>query len=231
MMSQVKTIEGRQLQWSPQLDLRNCGVDMMTLAIKRLQEKAYEPWFGAYLAEHGVGEAELGMTCAAFARAVAGYLAAPTGNIHAAFEAAGVLDEPPARLAALYMTMGQISLGHFAYAMGHSNAQPLPGVTFTAESVDPTLPYAAALARLLDEGTRIAAQLYAPPESSGDMLAAALLVLRRRGRVTVAAEHDNVYLHTAGVKHVDKFDPADVTRLEGLGGEWDDTLDCWAFPQ
>jgi hypothetical protein len=152
MLGQLREVPGARtadgkLSWAPELDLRNCGIDMVRRALLALEDdQAWQPWFADYCKLSGVTGADVGHTAALFADALARFLKDPASDPGQHLRDVGFFEEPLPCQQALFAQMGQIALGHFAYAIRQTTAP--------ADSVG--LPYQAALQRVLDGGAQLA---------------------------------------------------------------------------
>jgi hypothetical protein len=149
MTSMTKAVPGAEsadgrLAWSPQLDLRNCGVDAVKRTVQTLPAAAWEPWLADYILASGGTELEVARASAQFCAGFAAFLKDPSTGLEPNIRAAGFLDAHPAAQVALFTRLGQAFLGYIAYAMGHATLE-----------ADGGLPYRAALERLLAAGAEM----------------------------------------------------------------------------
>lgn len=179
-MSQIKDaiVDGKEarLSWSPQVDLRNCGLDGIVRAIEGVDVAFWEPWFADYLKLSGFHAARLELTCRKLIEGIRAFLADRSRELGACLDESGFLSEPGPCQLAILGRLGQMYLAHYAYAVGGSSVVKVE--EHETLGVDPDMPFAPALRKLLDEGDRIARTLAPPIVRPADQVGLGLQLLR-----------------------------------------------------
>lgn len=217
MLGQVRRIADAgtpdgKLSWAPQADLRNFGPRMLDIALSGLAEKSWEPWFAEYAEGCGLAGADLVASGEVFRAALVRFMEYPAGNVGEALAAAGFFAEPLPCQLAIFGRIGQVALGHLAYALGHATAGV--GADAAGVALDPQLPYREALDRLGAEGAKIAAALAQPPTRRIDRLGLGLQLL---SPYAVDGEvSEDIGVDCRGVPE------AVAARLKAIGWRWYD---------
>jgi hypothetical protein len=155
-MSEVRKVAGAEtpdglLAWSPQLDLRNCGPQMLTQAIVALKDEASWPtWVADFLAARQVSHAELAEACVAFVAAFTHVRHHPDDTLAQALADRGFLALRPEAQMPLMALVGLRAVGMIEYAVREASA------------VGAETPYAAVLARMGAAADETAAALAGP---------------------------------------------------------------------
>lgn len=180
----VVDIDGanKKLAWSAQVDLRNCGLGGINQAIERLDTGQWEPWFGDYIKLSGLDAADLDDAIVKFIAGLSAFLVDPGyGRLLLCLTTSGFLASPQPCQLAIMARLGQMYLAHYSYAIGHSTPVMVEvggGASEEGLVVDPDLPYAASLTRLIAMGDAEAARLTQRPETNFDRLLMGLGAIR-----------------------------------------------------
>jgi hypothetical protein len=204
--------------WAPELDLSNCGVQVIGQAIAGAEEARWDPEFARVAQALGLDNVRLEPAVVALAQGTRAFLETPTVDLSVHLEQAGFAAADPASRLALHAWLGRAFLGLFNYAIRSRTR---------ADATGESLPYAPALARLVAAFADQEARLRPVPEDEAGRLGAALDVARRYGATTVVPEHDALWIHVAGWdEHADVPTTA-AARLEALGLAWDEDIRAW----